>query len=90
MVEGDLQFHRRIAQGSGNDLVGHLLDSLSVATQRARVWRGLTQTNAVERTMRQHRAIVDAIRSRQPDVARSWATVHIAGIEEWLREALKP
>ncbi|MEO7267841.1 MAG: FCD domain-containing protein [Knoellia sp.] len=54
------------------------------------MWRGLTQTDAVERTMGEHQAIVDAISARQPDVARSWATVHIAGIEQWLREALKP
>ena len=46
------------------------------------------ETGAVDRTMAEHRAIVDAIASREPDVARSWSTVHIAGIELWLREAL--
>lgn len=88
LVASDLEFHRKIAHGSGNAVIGSLLDSLSGPTQRARVWRGLTQTNAVERTMAEHLAIVDAIAARQPDIARSWSTVHIAGIELWLREAL--
>ncbi|MDC5697133.1 FadR family transcriptional regulator [Intrasporangium calvum] len=88
LVATDLEFHRKIAHGSGNPVIGSLLDSLSAPTQWARVWRGLTQTNAVERTMAEHRAIVDAIEARQPDVAQSWSTIHIAGIELWLREAL--
>ncbi|MBC9824030.1 FadR/GntR family transcriptional regulator [Terrabacter sp. MAHUQ-38] len=88
LVAADLVFHRTIADGSGNEVIGSLLDGLSGPTQRARVWRGLTQTGAVERTMAEHRAIVDAIAAREPDVARSWSTVHIAGIELWLREAL--
>jgi DNA-binding FadR family transcriptional regulator len=88
LVSADMEFHRAIANGSGNAVIGSLLDSLSGPTQRARVWRGLTQTGAVERTMAEHHAIVDAIAAREPDVARSWSTVHIAGIELWLREAL--
>jgi DNA-binding FadR family transcriptional regulator len=88
LVASDLEFHRKIARGSGNPVVASLLDSLSGPTQRARVWRGLTQSGAVERTMAEHHAIVEAIASRQDDVARSWATVHIAGIELWLRQAL--
>ena len=51
LVAADLEFHRKIADGSGNDVIGSLLDGLSGPTQRARVWRGLTQTGAVERTM---------------------------------------
>lgn len=88
LVAADLEFHRRIASGSGNVVLGSLLDGLGGPTQRARVWRGLTQTGAVERTLAEHRAIVDAIAAREPDVARAWSTVHIAGIELWLREAL--
>jgi len=34
------------------------------------------------------RAIYQAITSRDADLATSWATVHIAGIESWLRTAL--
>jgi DNA-binding FadR family transcriptional regulator len=48
----------------------------------------LTQEGAVAKTREQHVAIWEAIASRQPDIARSWATVHVAGVEDWLRRAL--
>ncbi|WP_329085442.1 MULTISPECIES: FadR/GntR family transcriptional regulator [unclassified Streptosporangium] len=88
LVANDLEFHQRIAAGSGNAVLCSLIDSLSGPTTRARIWRGLTQENALEKTREQHTAICDAIGARQPEVARAWATVHIAGVEEWLRSAL--
>ncbi len=88
LVANDLEFHRRIAAGSGNNVLCSLIDGLSGPTTRARIWRGLTQEDAVGKTREQHNAIVDAIAARQPEVARSWATVHVAGVEEWLRSAL--
>jgi DNA-binding FadR family transcriptional regulator len=88
LVANDLEFHRQIAAGAGNDVLCSLIDSLSGPTTRARIWRGLTQESAVARTREQHAAILDAIASRQPELARSWATVHVAGVEEWLRRAL--
>lgn len=88
LVESDLEFHRRIAQASGNAYLASLLDSLSGRTARARIWRGVTQAQAVTRTLSEHRAIIDAIAARQPEVARSWATVHVSGVEQWLREVL--
>ncbi|GIH92562.1 FadR/GntR family transcriptional regulator [Planobispora siamensis] len=88
LVANDLRFHQRIAEGSGNAVLCSLLESLSGPTTRARIWRGLTQENALEKTREQHAAICEAIASRQPEVARAWATVHIAGVEEWLRNAL--
>lgn len=88
LVANDLEFHRRIALGSGNQVLCSLVEGLSGPTQRARIWRGLTQESAVARTVAEHRAICDAIAAGQPDIARSWATVHIAGVEQWLRDAL--
>lgn len=88
LVANDLEFHRRIAAGSGNAALCSLLESLSAPTTRARIWRGLTQEGAVARTREQHVAIYEAIATRQPDVARAWATVHVAGVEDWLRRVL--
>ncbi|MEV0713747.1 FadR/GntR family transcriptional regulator [Asanoa sp. NPDC050611] len=88
LVANDLEFHRAIAAGSGNAALCSLIDGLSGPTTRARIWRGLTQEGAVDKTREQHQAIVDAIAGREPELARSWATVHIAGVEEWLRQAL--
>jgi GntR family transcriptional regulator, transcriptional repressor for pyruvate dehydrogenase complex len=88
LIENDLEFHRRIASASGNSVLGSLIDSLSLPTSRARTWRGLTQEGAQERTLAEHRAIYDGLVSRQPEVARAWATVHVAGVEQWLRASL--
>ncbi|WP_028924112.1 FadR/GntR family transcriptional regulator [Pseudonocardia acaciae] len=88
LVANDLEFHRRVAAGSGNGVLCSLIDGLTGPTLRARIWRGLTQEGAVARTIEQHTAICDAIAARQPDVARSWATIHVAGVEQWLRRAL--
>ena len=84
LVANDLEFHRRIAAYSGNTVLCTLLETLSGPTTRARVWRGLTQAGTKERTLAEHRAILEALASHQPEVARSWSTVHIAGVEQWL------
>ncbi|MFI6989952.1 FadR/GntR family transcriptional regulator [Nonomuraea wenchangensis] len=89
LVANDLRFHQRIAQGSGNSVLCSFIESLSGPTNRARVWRGLTQEGALQKTREQHTAIYEAIAARQADIARSWATVHVAGVESWLRRALE-
>jgi GntR family transcriptional repressor for pyruvate dehydrogenase complex len=89
-VDNDLEFHRRIARGSGNPVLASLLDSVSSPTQRARIWRGITQASAVHETLNEHRAIVAALRDRRPEVAHACAVVHIAGVEQWLLQALGP
>ena len=88
LVANDLEFHRRIVACSGNSVLSSLLESMSGPTTRARVWRGLTQTGARSQTLAEHRSILDALAAHEPEVARSWATVHIAGIESWLRITL--
>jgi GntR family transcriptional repressor for pyruvate dehydrogenase complex len=87
-VAADLEFHRKIALGAGNAVLASLVDNMSVPTTRARLWRGMTEPRAHERTLTEHRAIYQAIIGRDADLARSWATVHIAGIESWLHTAL--
>ena len=87
-VAADMEFHRQIAIGSRNSVLPSLVDSMSAPTTRARIWRGMTETGAQERTLGEHRAIYRAIMNRDADLARSCATIHIAGIEFWLRTAL--
>jgi GntR family transcriptional repressor for pyruvate dehydrogenase complex len=87
LVVNDLRFHRGIAEATGNAVVCSLLDGVSGATQRARIWRGVTQAGAVERTLAEHTAILDALEQRDAEAARAWMTAHIAGVESWLRKA---
>ena len=69
-------------------MLASLVDNMSVPTRRARLWRGVTEPRAKERTLAEHAAIYHAIMSRDADLARSSAIVHIAGIESWLHTAL--
>ncbi|MCU1477880.1 MAG: GntR family transcriptional regulator [Subtercola sp.] len=88
LVAHDLDFHRRIAEASENDYLSTLLDALSSKTVRARLWRGITEENAVTRTLSEHAGIVDAIEARDTELARALTTAHIAGIEGWIRRSL--
>lgn len=87
LVEHDLRFHRDIVRMAGNAYLASLIESLSSQTVRARVWRGLTEQGAVERTLSEHHAIADAIAQHDAALATSLATAHIAGVERWLRQA---
>ncbi|MEU6105491.1 FadR/GntR family transcriptional regulator [Streptomyces flaveolus] len=88
LVAADLEFHRAVVGASGNSVLCSLLEGLSGPTARARVLRGLTEDGAVGRTLEEHRAILAALRDRDAEAARSWATVHIASVERWLRSTL--
>ena len=88
LVEHDLEFHRGIAEATGNTYLASLIDSLSSHTVRARIWRGITQENAVGRTLQEHHAILDAIAAGDADLASAHTVVHVSGVEQWLRRAL--
>lgn len=87
LVNHDLRFHALIAAGSGNLVLASLLDSIAMPTTRARIWRGLTQADARERTIAEHAAILEALDLHDPELAAARTVVHIAGVEDWLRQA---
>lgn len=88
LVAHDLDFHAVIVAAAGNSYLTGLLQSLSSHTVRARIWRGLTQAAAVERTLGEHRAIVDAIAAGDAALAQALTAAHIAGVEQWVRAAV--
>ena len=88
LVEHDLVFHGLITTAANNSYMSSVLDGLSSSTVRARIWRGLTQENAVVRTLSEHAAIVEALERGDAELAKALLTVHISGIEHWLRQAL--
>jgi GntR family transcriptional repressor for pyruvate dehydrogenase complex len=89
LVANDLEFHRRIAEATDNQVLCTLSESLTGPLQRARIWRGLTQDDAVSQTLEQHWSIQRAIAAHDTELARSLATMHVAGVEAWVREALE-
>ncbi|MEU0254017.1 FadR/GntR family transcriptional regulator [Streptomyces sp. NPDC006184] len=84
----DLAFHREIALAAGNATMAAILDGLSSRTFRARVRRGHQEDGALARTRREHAAIHRALAARDPEAARAAATVHVGGVEQWLRSQL--
>ncbi|QEO13357.1 FadR family transcriptional regulator [Agromyces intestinalis] len=88
LVAHDLEFHRGIAEATGNAYLASLIDSLSSHTVRARIWRGITQENVVDRTLQEHHAILDAIAAGDADLAQALTIAHVSGVEQWLRSAL--
>lgn len=89
LVEADLSFHRLLAEASGNHYLASMLDGLSAATVRARVWRALVEEKAVKRTIDEHWAIVRALENRDPVLAEASLVVHIGGVEQWLQRILE-
>lgn len=84
-VERDREFHHVITGACGNPLLVALLDGLSAPTMRMRTWRGLSVPGVLERTAAEHEAIVAALESGDAELARAAATVHVAGVETWVR-----
>ncbi|WP_413451934.1 FadR/GntR family transcriptional regulator [Georgenia phoenicis] len=84
LVAADLEFHRTINRASGNAYLAATLEGISSATTRARTWRGITEAGAADRTLAEHRAILDALREGRHDLARAWSTAHVAGVEMWV------
>jgi GntR family transcriptional repressor for pyruvate dehydrogenase complex len=88
LVEADMAFHHLINSRCGNTYLSSLLDGFADATGRARTWRGLTEEDSIERTLFEHRRILDALRQGRGDLAAIHSAAHIAGVEGWLaREA---
>lgn len=84
-VELDWEFHHVIARASGNGLLVALLDGLTAPTMRMRTWRGLSVPGVLDRTQAEHSAIVEALESGDAELARAAATLHVAGVEAWVR-----
>lgn len=88
LVEHDVQFHQAIAHAGGNEYLANLLHSMSSHTVRVRVWRGITEGGSIDRTIDEHRQILDALRSGSGDLASALMTTHVSGVEQWLRGRL--
>lgn len=87
LVRHDLAFHQLIVEAAGNEYLSRLVETMQSGTLRARVWRGITQHGAADRTIAEHRATHAALRLRDAELAQALALTHIAGIEQWLRDA---
>ncbi|MFC6085916.1 FadR/GntR family transcriptional regulator [Sphaerisporangium aureirubrum] len=87
LIALDEDFHSLIISHCGNPVLAAVIQNMSGRTVRARIWRGVTDPGAVRRTLREHRAILRALRERDPERARLHAALHVLGVEESLTGA---
>ena len=81
----DAAFHRAVVAATGNEALTTLIDGISSGTLRARVWRGMVEANAADRTLAEHEAIYAALADGDANLAQAAALVHISRTERWLR-----
>jgi len=84
----DAAFHRAVVAATGNETLSTVLEGVSSRTLRARVWRGLVDADAADRTLREHEAIYIALAASDAIQAQAAALMHITTTETWLRAHL--
>jgi GntR family transcriptional repressor for pyruvate dehydrogenase complex len=84
----DAAFHRAVISATGNETLLSLLEGISGRTLRARIWRGLVDTQAAGRTLAEHEAIFKALSTRDAVLSQAAALLHVSNTEHWLREYL--
>jgi len=85
----DAAFHRAVVSATGNESLLTLLEGISGRTLRARIWRGLVDSQAAGRTLAEHEAIFAALSRRDAALSQATALVHVSNTEEWLRAHLE-
>jgi GntR family transcriptional regulator, transcriptional repressor for pyruvate dehydrogenase complex len=84
----DAAFHRAVIAATGNETLSTLLEGISSKTLRARVWRGLVDTDAAGRTLIEHEAIYTALVVGDAIRAQAATLMHVTTTETWLRSHL--
>jgi GntR family transcriptional repressor for pyruvate dehydrogenase complex len=88
LIHSDHAFHSAVFAATGNRTLMSILDGLSSQTLRARTWRGVIEGDASGQTIREHRAIYQALAARDRPLAEAAALMHVNTSERWLRDVL--
>jgi len=88
LIHHDQAFHSAVYAATGNRTLIPILDGLSSRTLRARTWRGVIEADASQQTIREHRAIHQALADRDRRLAEAAALMHVNTSERWLRGVL--
>lgn len=89
--EVDAEFHYAITAASHNSLQMHVLDSIHTlfnTTIQVALMEFYRQEGHVQKLLTQHREIMEAIASRQPEMARQKMMEHLAMVEEKMAQLL--
>lgn len=70
LLEPDLDFHRRVAEATGNELLAYIGNMLSLALRES-IKLSSRLPNTHELSLPRHKAILDALQARDPEGARA-------------------
>jgi DNA-binding GntR family transcriptional regulator len=86
-VEADFAFHLTIVEASGNRILQQIWDRMRLATT---TFLTVTKSHhSLSEIVERHAAVVDALRTRDPEAAERALRVHIEEPGQWLRTALE-
>lgn len=85
----DAAFHRAVVAATGNESLVTLLEGISGRTLRARIWRGVVDSDASGRTLAEHEAIFTALADHDAALSQAAAMLHVSTTERWLRQHLR-
>lgn len=74
-IDADIEFHRILAEATGNPIYLFLMDALAELLRESR--RRTIGTGGIEPALRGHRAILHAIQRRNPKAARTAMLEHV-------------
>lgn len=85
----DIEFHVKTAEFSRNVLLTRIMQAIAqmsiASSQRTAVDQTGVSTKRVERAIRMHQNILDAIKARNPELARQRMFEHLLSVENTLR-----
>jgi DNA-binding FadR family transcriptional regulator len=84
-LKADIEFHRLIAEASGNPVLSALIEALSGRTIRGRMWRSTHDKAGLRDSHREHLEILHALQSRDPERARVRMASHLYAVEDYVR-----
>jgi DNA-binding GntR family transcriptional regulator len=86
-VEADFAFHLTIVEASGNRLLQQIWDRMRLATT---TFLTVSKSHhSLREIVERHAAVVEALRTRDPNAAERALRLHIEVPGEWLRAALE-
>jgi GntR family transcriptional repressor for pyruvate dehydrogenase complex len=83
-IDADLRFHMTVAEASANRVARHLMHAIRDLLQRA-LSSVYHVPGSPDRAIEAHQMILEAIRDRRPDVARSRMQEHVESVERDIR-----
>ena len=84
-LQADVELHRKITQAAQNPILSRIIDSISQLSFASRQ-RTVEISGIREQTIEDHRAIVAALKARDPEAAQQAMLQHLSNVEQRLTQ----